>query len=125
MSRHRESRTAGSGCTRTSTLGRPTAKGRFQASRSQAGGPAVDPERQFKKRIWSPERCYEGLPKPDPLNYNGDFELLSERSTEMATTQAILRGKDTTAQGELYSSFELGDKQGKITTSDAKRNASR
>jgi transposase len=59
------------------------------------------------------------------LNYNGDFELLSERSTEMATTQAILRGKDTTAQGELYSSFELGDKQWKITTSDAKRNASR
>ena len=43
----------------------------------------------------------------------------------MATTQAILRGKDTTAQGELYSSFELGDKQWKITTSDAKRNASR
>jgi len=71
------------------------------------------------------ERCYEGLPKPDPLNYNEDFELLSERSTEMATTQAILRGKDTTAQGELYSSFELGDKQWKITTSDAKRNASR
>jgi hypothetical protein len=29
----------------------------------------------------------------------------------MATTQAILRGKDTTAHDELYSSFELGDKQ--------------
>jgi transposase len=43
----------------------------------------------------------------------------------MATTQAILRGKDTTAQGELYSSFELGDKQWKITASDGKRNASR
>ena len=39
----------------------------------------------------------------------------------MATTQAILRGKDTTAQGELYSSFELGDKQWKITASDGKR----
>ena len=43
----------------------------------------------------------------------------------MATTQAILRGKDTTAQGELYSSFELGYKQWKITASDGKRNASR
>jgi transposase len=43
----------------------------------------------------------------------------------MATTQAILRGKDTTAQGELYSSFELGDKQWKLTASDGKRNASR
>jgi transposase len=43
----------------------------------------------------------------------------------MATTQAILRGKDTTAQGELYSSFELGDKQWKITASDGKRTVSR
>ena len=43
----------------------------------------------------------------------------------MATTQAILQGKDTTAQGELYSSFELGDKQWKITASDGNRNASR
>ena len=43
----------------------------------------------------------------------------------MATTQAILQGKDTTAPGELYSSFELGDKQWKITASDGKRNASR
>ena len=43
----------------------------------------------------------------------------------MATTQAILRGKDTAAQGELYMSFELGDKQWKITASDGKRNASR
>src|SRR5678815_1533965 len=43
----------------------------------------------------------------------------------MATTQAILRGKDTTAHDELYSSFELGDKQWKITASDGKRNASR
>jgi transposase len=43
----------------------------------------------------------------------------------MATTQAILRGKDTTAHSELYSSFELGDKQWKITASDGKRNASR
>ena len=41
----------------------------------------------------------------------------------MATTQAILQGKDTTAPGELYSSFELGDKQWKITASDGKRNA--
>lgn len=43
----------------------------------------------------------------------------------MATTQAILQGKDTTAQGELYSSFELGDRQWKLTASDGKRNASR
>jgi transposase len=43
----------------------------------------------------------------------------------MAMTQAILRGKDTTAQGELYSSFELGDKHWKITASDGVRNASR
>jgi len=40
-------------------------------------------------------------------------------------TQAILQGKDTTAQGGLYISFELGDKQWKITASDGKRNASR
>lgn len=40
-------------------------------------------------------------------------------------TQAILQGKDTTAQGGLYSSFELGDKRWKITASDGKRNASR
>lgn len=43
----------------------------------------------------------------------------------MATTKAILRGKDTTADDELYSSFELGDKQWKIAASDGKRNASR
>jgi len=43
----------------------------------------------------------------------------------MATPQAILRGKDTTAQGAPYSSVELGDKQWKITASDGKRNASR
>ena len=43
----------------------------------------------------------------------------------MATTQAILQAKDTTAPGELYSSFELGDKQWKITASDGRRNASR
>jgi transposase len=43
----------------------------------------------------------------------------------MATTQAILQGKDTTVPGELYSSFELGDKQWKITASDGKRSASR
>jgi transposase len=43
----------------------------------------------------------------------------------MATTQTILQGKDTTAQGELYSSFELGDKQWKLTASDGKRKASR
>jgi len=43
----------------------------------------------------------------------------------MATTQAILRAKDTTAPGELYSSFELGDKQWKITASDGKRSVSR
>jgi hypothetical protein len=43
----------------------------------------------------------------------------------MATTQAILQGKDTTAQGELYSSFELGDKRWNLTMSDGKRNASR
>lgn len=36
-----------------------------------------------------------------------------------------VQGKDTTAQGELYSSFELGDRQWKITTNDGKRNASR
>jgi transposase len=40
-------------------------------------------------------------------------------------TQAILQGQDTTAPGGLYSSFELGDKQWKITASDGKRNASR
>jgi len=43
----------------------------------------------------------------------------------MATTQAILQGKDTTARGGLYSSFELGDKQWKITASDGQRSASR
>ncbi len=28
----------------------------------------------------------------------------------MATTQTVLQGKDTAIQGDLYMSFELGDK---------------
>ena len=43
----------------------------------------------------------------------------------MATTQAILRGKDTTAQGELYSSFELGDKKWQMSLCDSRRCVSR
>ena len=33
----------------------------------------------------------------------------------MATTQTVLQGKDTATQGELYMSFELGDKSWKLT----------
>ena len=33
----------------------------------------------------------------------------------MATTQTVLHGKDTATQGELYMSFELGDKSWKQT----------
>jgi len=40
---------------------------------------------------------------------------------EMSTTQAVLQGKDTAIQGELYMSFELGDKKWKLTASDGYR----
>lgn len=43
----------------------------------------------------------------------------------MATTQAILQRQDTSRPSELYASFELGDKQWKITASDGLHNASR
>lgn len=43
----------------------------------------------------------------------------------MATTQAILQRQDTRRPSELYTSFELGDKQWKVTASDGLRNASR
>jgi hypothetical protein len=35
---------------------------------------------------------------------------------EMATSQTVLQGEDTTEQGELYIAFELGDKQWKLST---------
>ena len=43
----------------------------------------------------------------------------------MTTTQTILHGKDTAAAGELYMSFELGDKSWKLTISDGRRGPSR
>jgi transposase len=44
---------------------------------------------------------------------------------EMATSQTVLQGKDTAAQGELYIAFELGDKQWKLSCSDGRRGPSR
>ena len=38
----------------------------------------------------------------------------------MTTTQAVLQGKDTATQVELYMSFELGDKSWKLTMSDGR-----
>jgi transposase len=43
----------------------------------------------------------------------------------MATTQTVLQGKDTACQGELYMSFELGDRSWKLTISDGRRGPSR
>lgn len=43
----------------------------------------------------------------------------------MTTTQTVvLQGKDTAIQGELYMSFELGDKRWKVTASDGRRGPS-
>src|SRR5688572_12587560 len=44
---------------------------------------------------------------------------------EMSTTQAVPQREDTAIQGELYMSFELGDKSWKVTTSDGHRGPSR
>ena len=41
------------------------------------------------------------------------------------TTQTVLQGKDTAPQGELYMSFELGDKSWKLTMSDGRRGPGR
>ena len=43
----------------------------------------------------------------------------------MATTQTVLRGKDTASGGELYMSLELGDRSWKLTISDGRRGPSR
>jgi transposase len=43
----------------------------------------------------------------------------------MATIQTIPPGKNTANQGELYMSFELGDKQWKMSCSDGRRGPSR
>ncbi|MDM0117184.1 IS110 family transposase [Variovorax sp. J22R133] len=43
----------------------------------------------------------------------------------MSTTQTVPQVKDTAIQGELYMSFELGDKQWKLTASDGHRGPSR
>jgi transposase len=37
---------------------------------------------------------------------------------EMAMTETVLQGKDTAIKRELYMSFELSDKQWKVTASD-------
>jgi transposase len=44
---------------------------------------------------------------------------------EMSTTQAAPQREDTAIQGELYMSFELGDKSWKVTASDGQRGPSR
>jgi transposase len=44
---------------------------------------------------------------------------------EMSTTQAVPQREDTAIQGELYMSFELGDKSWKLTVSDGRRGPSR
>jgi hypothetical protein len=43
----------------------------------------------------------------------------------MSTTQMVPHGKETAIQGELYMSFELGDKSWKLTASDVQRGPSR
>ncbi|MBB5464967.1 hypothetical protein HDG32_001061 [Paraburkholderia sp. CI2] len=43
----------------------------------------------------------------------------------MSTTPTVPQGKDTAIQGQLYMSFELGDKSWKLTASDGRRGPSR
>lgn len=43
----------------------------------------------------------------------------------MSTTQTVPQGKDTTSRGELYMSFELGEKTWKLSLSDGRRGTSR
>ena len=43
----------------------------------------------------------------------------------MTTTQTVPQGKDTAIAGELFMSFELGDKSWKVTASDGRRGPSR
>ena len=43
----------------------------------------------------------------------------------MSTTQTVPQGKDTAIAGDLYMSFELGDKSWKVTASDGYRGPSR
>ena len=43
----------------------------------------------------------------------------------MQTTQTTPQGKDTASKGELYVSFELADKQWKLSLSDGRRGPSR
>jgi transposase len=47
------------------------------------------------------------------------------KETEMSTTQIVSQDKDTAIRGELYMSFELGDKSWKLTASDGRRGPSR
>jgi transposase len=44
---------------------------------------------------------------------------------EMTTTRTVLRSKDTADDGDLYMSFELGDKQWQISIGDGRRSVSR
>jgi transposase len=44
---------------------------------------------------------------------------------EMTTTQTVLRGKDTADGGDLYMSFELGDKHWQMSIGDSRRRVSR
>ncbi|MDR6861039.1 hypothetical protein [Variovorax guangxiensis] len=43
----------------------------------------------------------------------------------MTTTRTVLRGKDTADGGDLYMSFELGDKQWHLSIGDSRRRVSR
>ena len=43
----------------------------------------------------------------------------------MSITQTVLQGQDTVIQADLYLSFELSDKQWKLTLSDGRRGPSR
>lgn len=43
----------------------------------------------------------------------------------MTTTRTVLRGKDTADDGDLYMSFELGDKQWQISIGNGQRHVSR
>src|SRR5205809_6670501 len=54
-----------------------------------------------------------------------EFPNLYAKETEMSTTQTVAQGKDTASAGELYMSFELGDKSWQVTVSDGRRGPSR
>ena len=66
-----------------------------------------------------------GTNRARPVLAKTGFPNLYAKETEMSTTQTVPQGKDTAIAGELYMSFELGDKSWKVTASDGRRAPSR